>query len=62
MFVRLYIKRIKIVQRQVRDFLACKKARIALLMKLWDSCEMQHLNVRMTACTTIRDVCYVLLS
>ena len=45
MVIRRFLERVIIVQRHFRVFLACKRARILLLTRLFDVCELQYINV-----------------
>ena len=45
MVVRRFLKRVIVIQRHFREFLACKRARILLLSRLFETCELQYINV-----------------
>jgi hypothetical protein len=45
MVVRRFLKRVIVIQRHFREFLACKRARILLLTRLFETCELQYISV-----------------
>lgn len=44
-YVLRFFRNTKIVQRAIRSFLACRRARIHALSKIWDLCEAQYIMV-----------------
>ena len=51
-----YLQSVRIVQGAVRDFLACKRARMKVLDKIWDMYELRYVTVRYV--TLLHSICY----
>jgi hypothetical protein len=43
--MKRYTKCVKLIQRVVRDKIACRNARIVALTKIWDKYESQYVGV-----------------
>ena len=45
MYVKRFINAARIIQASIRGFLQCKRARVLVVLKIWDAIEVQHIKV-----------------
>lgn len=57
--MKRYTQCVKLIQRVVRDNIACKNARITALSKIWDKYESQYVGV--SVCDTFQYLNLVIL-
>ena len=43
-YVRLFVQKVRVVQKYIRAFLACKRARVEALLLQWDKAEMKFIK------------------
>ena len=44
LYVKKFLTRVRLVQRCIRSFLACKRARVEVLLMKWEKAELQFIK------------------